>query len=154
MIINKRDLIFMCTGVYGPQEDPDKRIFLQELINIRARNSLPWLILGDFNLFRDITDTTGEVRNLRTMLDFNNFIDDIGLFEVQLQGRAFTWSNKRPSPTFSKLDRVLLSSHWNDCDASFDLRDLPATASDHVPLMLRITPHINPPKRHFKFEIF
>lgn len=47
-----------------------------------------------------------------------------------------------------------LTDHWNDYGASYDLTDLPATASNHIPLILRIKPHYNPHKRLFKFEIF
>src|ERR1039457_7122972 len=98
----------MCTGVYGPQDDPSKREFLAELRAIRTRNDLPWIILGDFNLLRSAEDTTANVQNLGTMLDFNNFIDESGIIDVPLQGRKFTWSSRRPQPTFSKLDRIFL----------------------------------------------
>lgn len=38
------------TGAYGPQEDEDKIAFLQELRDIRALCTGPWLIGGDLNL--------------------------------------------------------------------------------------------------------
>jgi hypothetical protein len=38
------------TGVYGPQADDEKVLFLQELRNIRALCNGPWLVAGDFNL--------------------------------------------------------------------------------------------------------
>lgn len=109
---------------------------------------------GGFNLIRSLDDTTARDSNLGTMQDFNHFIDEINLINIPLQGRSFTYSNKRPNPTFSKLDKALLSSHWNDYGVSYDLRDLPATASDHVPLMLRLSPHVNPLRRTFRFETF
>jgi len=42
------------TGVYGPQDDVDKIAFLQELRDVRALCSGPWLIAGDFNLIYQI----------------------------------------------------------------------------------------------------
>lgn len=39
-----------CTGVYGPQEDAQKILFLEELRATRAACSGPWMIAGDFNL--------------------------------------------------------------------------------------------------------
>lgn len=38
------------TGVYGPQEDEEKMMFLQELRNIHSLCNGPWLVAGDFNL--------------------------------------------------------------------------------------------------------
>lgn len=116
------------------------------------KNDLPWIIVGDFNLIRSLEDTTARSANVGNILDFNYFIHESCLTEVPLQGRSFTWSNKRPSPTFSRLERTMLSYHWNDMSVSAQLTDLPATASDHVPLLLHIKPHENPPKRLFRFE--
>lgn len=154
VVVKRGDFTFMCTGVYGPQDDASKRIFLNELRSIRAMNDYAWILMGDFNLLRSELDTTSQVTNIGTMQDFNNFIDEAGLFETPLQGRTFTWSNKRPRPTFSKLDRVLLSGHWNTFGASVTLGDLPTTASDHAPLSLRLKPHVDRGKKQFKFENF
>lgn len=85
-------------------------------------------------------------------MEFNNFIADTNLIEAPLRGRTYTWFSKCPIPTFSKLDRGMLSNHWNSAGATYELTDLPATASDHVPLILTIKPHVNPPKRRFKFK--
>lgn len=35
---------------YGPQEDEEKMMFLQELRNIHSLCNGPWLVAGDFNL--------------------------------------------------------------------------------------------------------
>lgn len=43
VILKRDELTFMCTEVYGPQEDSQKRLFLVELACIRATNNLPWL---------------------------------------------------------------------------------------------------------------
>ncbi|XP_078181452.1 uncharacterized protein LOC144575215 [Carex rostrata] len=145
---------FMFTAVYGPQEDRRKMEFMNEIRKIRELNNLPWLITGDFNLYRDLEDTTGSIRNMGLLSEFNNLIADTNLLDIPLQGRMYTWSNKRPHPTFSKLDRVLLSYHWNSFGATHSLKDLPASASDHTPLFLNIKPHANPCRKKFKFENF
>lgn len=154
VMLTFREINFMCTVVYGPQEEYEKIHFLRELKAIRNWNDLPWLLIGDFNLLRDIEDTTRAVRNLGSMMEFNNFIADANLIEAPLRGRTYTWSSKRPVPTFSKLDRAFISYHWNSSGASYDLKDLPTTASDHAPLLLTIKPHSNPIKRRFRFETF
>lgn len=99
-------------------------------------------------------DTTSANPNLGTMLQFNNLIQDLNLFDIPLLGRTFTWSNGRPRLTFSKLDWVLISNHWNALGASFKLSDAPQTVSDHAPIMLHMQPHIAPVKRTFKFETY
>lgn len=153
-ILHKQNFKFLVTVVYGPQRDSEKIIFLNELKGISESNELPWVILGDFNMHREHNDTTANTRNLGIMLEFNRLISDEGLEEVPLQGRSFTWSNKRPIPTFSKLDRALISEHWRQHGTSNALTDLPATASDHTPLMLTIKPHIHPRTRRFRFELY
>jgi hypothetical protein len=36
--------------VYGPQDDQEKVMFLQELRSIRTICNGPWLVVGDFNI--------------------------------------------------------------------------------------------------------
>jgi hypothetical protein len=35
------------------------------------------------------------------------------LRELELSGRHFTWANNLDTPTFERLDRILVSTHWN-----------------------------------------
>lgn len=70
-------------------------------------------------------------------------------------GCLFTWSSKRPSPSFYKLDRVLLSPHWtSDQNSDFhpSLVDLPASTSDHAPLQLSFRSISNIGTKTFKLE--
>ncbi|KAJ3691188.1 hypothetical protein LUZ61_020352 [Rhynchospora tenuis] len=88
------------------------------------------------------------------MLAFNSLIAQLNLVEIPLTGRKFTWSSKRPTPSFSRLDRAFLSHSWLSLQLSFTLADLPATTSDHAPLLLTISTLTRRPKRIFKFETF
>jgi hypothetical protein len=40
----------MATGVYGPQGDLEKAMFIRELRGLKQGALDKWLILGDFNL--------------------------------------------------------------------------------------------------------
>lgn len=153
-VLRTGELTILCTGVYGPQDDRTKLVFLDELRNIAHNNEWPWVIMGDFNLFRSLDDTSAVVRNLGTLQAFNQLIHETGVVEVPLAGRTFTWSSKRPNPTFSKLDRAFLSDHWIQLGATYTLQDLTATVSDHAPLALTVKPHTNPSRRSFRFELF
>jgi endonuclease/exonuclease/phosphatase family metal-dependent hydrolase len=101
-------------------------------------HNLPWILLGDFNIIRDVNDTTSANPNLHSIIDFNLLITDLQLQDLPLNGRIYTWSNKRPQPS-SKLDRIFLSQHWDNL-ASHNpyLFDLPTTTSDHAPLGLKL----------------
>jgi hypothetical protein len=38
------------TTVYGPNDDAEKILFLQELVRLRSAIVGPWLLIGDFNI--------------------------------------------------------------------------------------------------------
>lgn len=154
VIVQRGDVIFMINEVYGPQLDSQKIEFLTELKEIRGLNMLPWIIMGDFNIICFHEETTGGPPNLGISLAFNNTIEDLDLFDVPLVGKKFTWSNKRPQPTFSRLDRVLISPYWNSMGVSYDLQDATITVSDHSPLIFQLKPHQHNTNRPFRFETY
>lgn len=41
---------------------------------------------------------------------FRPFLNDMGLNEVLLLGRKYTWSNERQAPTLVRLDRVFTTA--------------------------------------------
>jgi len=94
------------TGVYGPQDDDEKILFLQELRNIRALCNGPWLVAGDFNLIYQAADKNNTNLDRAMMGRFRRFLDDTDLKEIPLLGRKYTWSNERRSPTLVRLDRA------------------------------------------------
>lgn len=149
--MRRGDLNFAITSVYGPIGDLEKISFLNEIKTASQSIMVPWIILGDFNMIRNMEESTGGNRNLGVMMEFNNTLSELNLMEVPLSGRTYTWSSKRPSPTFSRLDRVFLSVHWASAGASYNLVDLPGTASDHIPLLLNIKPH-SQQRRYMRFE--
>lgn len=55
-----------------------------------------------------------------------------------MEGRLYTWTNGRDSPTLERLDRVLMSTEWSLQFPTHQLRCLSSDASDHVPLLLAL----------------
>lgn len=100
------------TCVYRPQGDDNKLLFLQELRDVRAACHGPWIVLGDFNLIVKAEDKNNDNLNRAMMGRFRRLINDLGLHDVYLHGRKFTWSNQQDSPTLVRLDRVLYSTEW------------------------------------------
>jgi hypothetical protein len=41
-------------------------------------------------------------------------IDGLNLKELQMFGRKYTWANNLSNPTFEKLDRVLITTEWEE----------------------------------------
>jgi hypothetical protein len=53
-----------------------------------------WLILGDFNFIRSPENRNRPGGDINDINIFNEIIGHLGLLELQLKGRKFTWSNK------------------------------------------------------------
>jgi len=53
---------------------------------------------------RFMDERQGCEDNIIDIDSFNDLIWDLGLIDIPLGGRLFTWSNKRAIPAFAKLD--------------------------------------------------
>ena len=84
---------------------------------------------------------------------FNDAISALGLIEIVLQGRKYTWSNMQPNPLLQKLDQVFTSSSQNLKYPDTTAKGLEMTPSDHCPCLVNISTEIPRPKV-FRFEIF
>jgi len=58
------------------------------------------------------------------------------LRELDLSGRKFTWANSLDTPTFERLDRVLVSTDWEQKFCLAVVQALTRDISDHTPLLL------------------
>jgi hypothetical protein len=96
-------------AVYAPSNDVDKPAFLDELRDLAAFWSRPWLLTGDFNLIYHAADKNNNNLNLRLMGQFRRLLSDTCLREIHLNGRLFTWSNERAQPTLESIDRAFIS---------------------------------------------
>ena len=83
---------WIVTSVYGPCTSEGKKDFTEWLKQIQMPDELDWLIVGDFNLMRNTQDRNKGAGDLAEMFMFNDAISTLGLNEVTLQGRKFTWS--------------------------------------------------------------
>lgn len=141
------------TAVYGPQADEDKVAFLDELREIRATVTSPWMIAGDFNLILDASDKNNANIHCRNMGRFRRFVNEHELKDIHLHGHNYTWNNERDRPTLVKLDRVLVTVDWEATFQNCFMQALPTTLSDHCPLLLS-TNIDSSGKRRFHFEKF
>jgi exonuclease III len=67
---------------------------------------------------------------------FNIVIDSLDLREIEMSDHKFTWANSRMVPTYEKLDRVLVSTEWEQDFPLATVDALSREVSDHTPLLL------------------
>ena len=71
------------------------------------------------------------------MIDFNDILYQLGIFDVRYQGVFNTWTNKQPSqPIAKKLDRQLVNQAWVSSFPNSSATFLANDFSDHTPCTL------------------
>jgi hypothetical protein len=85
---------------------------------------------------------------------FNAIIETLNLRELEMIGRKYTWANYAGVPTFEKLDRILVTTEWEQKFPLAFVQALTREISDHTPLLLDTgTPSHRGNARNFKFEL-
>jgi hypothetical protein len=112
---------------------------------------LPWCIGGDFNVTRFPAERSRDVRLNTAMMEFSDFISEQGLMDLPLAGGPFAWSNNQENPSWSRLDRFLVSPDWDVKFLGTLQKRLPGLCSDHFPILLDCG-GIHSGSRPFKFE--
>lgn len=90
------------TGVYGPQADNEKILFMQEIADPKQQMLPAWLLLGDFNLIYRAEDKNNGRLNLPMLSRFKTTIDNLLLAPFDLRGKKYTWCNDQQSLTMTK----------------------------------------------------
>nr|BDI54723.1 proline-rich protein 36-like [Triticum aestivum] len=97
--------------VYGPTDHIRLAAFLAELHAKIASATLPVekVAGGDFNLLCSTEEKSNSLVDLAEIRQFNDWIADLGLLELDRVGARFTWSNRQVSPTLGVLNHVFFS---------------------------------------------
>ena len=123
-----------CIGVvYGPNDKIGRNMVFSELKNAITSINKPTLLLGDFNVILNPWERVGTLRCDRSIKNFSDWIRDVGLIDIPLQGLKFTW---RRNESKSKLDRGLCCNEWLLKYPNLKLMGLRRSCSDHNPLLL------------------
>ena len=93
---------------------------------------------GHFNIVRNMDEKFGVVHNLSTMIHFSQFIDEIGCMDLPLSRGKFTWCNNRKDPSYSRLDRFLISSKFLLVFQNLVQQSLLRSLSDHNVVLLTV----------------
>jgi hypothetical protein len=71
-----------------------------------------------------------------------------------MSGRKYTWANNLATPTFEKLDRILVTMEWEEKFPLSTVQALTREVSDHTPLLLNSRePSQLATQPMFKFEL-
>ena len=90
---------------------------------------------------------------MNDMMLFNEIIGHLGLLELPLKGRTFTWSNMQQVPLLQQLDWFFTISSWITTYPNTMVHDMSRPTSDHVPCVVHIDTFI-PKVNLFRFENF
>jgi len=129
---------WVLTNVYGPYTATGKLQFINWLKNIQMPDDIDWLILGDFNLMRNSEDRNRPGGDINEMLLFNEAISALGIVELTLMGRKFTWTNKQASPLLERLDWFFTSNSWTTTYLGTVVTSMVMETSDHVPCLISV----------------
>ena len=67
-----------------------------------------WIVMGDFNFIRDPSDRKRPGGDVNEMLLFNEAISSLGLVELPLKGRKYSWSKMQGNPLLENWTGILL----------------------------------------------
>lgn len=122
--------------VYGDAQQTGKANFLIELVHVIRKSPYPIIIAVDFNMTRKESEKNKPGGFNRWSPLFNAVIEQGELMDIALSGRKYTWSNNHEDPTFTVLDRVLVSSTWEEHYPLVNVSCLSRELSDHTPLLI------------------
>ena len=94
-ILYTRPILWELSGLYGPCNEN-------------------WCVRGDFNVVRWLNKKSFDVCSTRSMLHFNNLIEEMNLVAIPFQNGLFSWSHSGIRSVASKPNRFLLSKPWVD----------------------------------------
>jgi hypothetical protein len=99
-------------------------------------DEINWMVMDDFNFYRSLQDRNREGGNMHDIIVFNEMISNLGLQEIPLKGRNFTWSNMQQEPLLEQLDWRFTSVNWISDYPNTLLISLAKTTFDHILCMV------------------
>ena len=70
---------------------------------------VPWCYIGDFNIVCFPSERLGGSQLTPAMETFSEFIEELSLIDLPVEGGSYTWSSGSDQPSMSRIDKVLVS---------------------------------------------
>ncbi|XP_020679250.1 uncharacterized protein LOC110097298 [Dendrobium catenatum] len=119
-------------------------------------NDWPMVIGGDFNCLLSKEDKMGGRRFSFSLgpKEMKSFMTTNDLHELGFVGHRLTWSNNKKGVDriMERLDRMLVNSISVNYNQHLVVKHLPRIASDHCPLLLKISDFSSRGMKSLKFE--
>lgn len=98
-------------------------------------------------------DRIGSPVRFSEIQDMRNCMTTCNLSVIKTVGRQFTWSNKQGGihKVFTRIDRVLANTQWEDLFPTTEASFLPEGDFDHCPMILSCY-RDSTQKRPFRFQ--
>ncbi|XP_021856024.2 uncharacterized protein [Spinacia oleracea] len=143
---------FFVSFIYGLNLATEREPLWATLCTLASMIHSAWVIMGDFNAVKEIEDRIGPPVRLSDIQPMRNCMAMCQLTEVKTIGRLYTWNNKQDggNRVFSRIDRVLSNSAWDDMFPNAEALYLPEGTYDHCPMVLSSYPTIHQ-KKPFRF---
>jgi hypothetical protein len=150
--VKKNDVIWRFISIYGSAYEEYKLDFINELHNVLASWNGPTLVGGDFNLIRESCEkNTGNI-NQRWADLFNDWVNKFALIDIKNSSRKFTWGNNQDNMIMALLDRVFITTCWDNLYPASSVKVKPRLGSDHAPLVVDTGAIKIPSIKQFCFE--
>jgi hypothetical protein len=137
--------------IYGPCTSEYRDIFFKWIFELNIPDDEDWILVGDFNFYRYVESRNKPGANFHDMNIFNDIISHLGLVELPIKGRTFTWSNMQQNPLLVQLDWFFTSTNWTLSFPNTVVNPLARPVSDHLPCVINIGTKI-PKASIFRFE--
>ncbi|XP_027184038.1 uncharacterized protein LOC113782345 [Coffea eugenioides] len=116
--------------------------------------SLPWFVVGDFNVIVADDEKRGgrPFRNWEGG-DLLTFMSSAGLLDAGFSGSRFTWCNNRQGQAriWKRLDRLLYDQLALDLGIMYEVLHLGRAPSDHAPLLMAASSRLDNSPKPFRF---
>lgn len=133
---------------FGPDNATDRVDFWLVLTQVAHRWIRPWVLGGDFIVFRFPPGRKGGFR-----YDHEGFLwldSSADLIDLRLSSSKYTWSNTKEVLMMSRLFWFLVSTKWLDLFPDYVQRTLAQPVSDCCPILLETgTEDWGPPPPRF-----
>ncbi|XP_027155903.1 uncharacterized protein LOC113756420, partial [Coffea eugenioides] len=126
---------FIISAVYAKCNRIGRRRLWEALEHFSMSVTLPWIAVGDYNVITCAEERIGgSSPNIRDLEEFNSALHRSGLFPVQFDGSAYTWTNGR---MWQRLDRAVVNAAWLADVEMTRVAHLQRGRSDHCPLLVK-----------------
>ncbi|GAA0175323.1 hypothetical protein LIER_28513 [Lithospermum erythrorhizon] len=147
---------FCLSAVYGATIYGDRRALWKSLVDNRVVD-VPWVIIGDFNIFKDPAHFKGgKLPENVAMDEFKCCVDDLDVTELAGHGPVFTWCSNWASREghLRKLDHVFCNLEWMQCLPQSYVHVQPPKVSDHCLLSIHLRDDVVSGLKPFKYHQF